>query len=264
MTWLDDTEADIKTIDGQRKILMTCALRLKGYQYKRDTGFDPYWVYLDFFKTKKWNLSLHDKMAAFYFLQRYIARVSIPTPCDNRWWAYRSLFVEVADQEIPEEYRDERYWEPWEKNFKPHVLKYISYFTELIDLMMIPIEPLGKMKTRVKLDDFKKMGWKVVECKENESLTLSGHEYDGFWLTVNNEEDESLGNLPNKYCKFFERPITSGWIITKGRPIKTTSSKTLPIELEVFLTKEGQKVMKKINGTEKDQEALLNLANILK
>lgn len=106
------------------RILVACALRFDGYKYHPDP--DIWKATQDFFESGEWNISLYEKLAIFFLLQRALYKWALEyEPLNSRYYrAFHSLFLEVYAAEIPEAYRMDEYYSRWEKDFKPHLAEY--------------------------------------------------------------------------------------------------------------------------------------------
>ncbi|WP_131474256.1 hypothetical protein [Fischerella thermalis] len=106
-------------MDKNNKINV-CALRFDGYKYQKQTGFNPQEATTQYLATRKWDLEPLEKLATFFFLQRSLNKFDLQyEPRDGQYWqALESLFDECKDLEIPEEYRQNTYYEAWKKNSK--------------------------------------------------------------------------------------------------------------------------------------------------
>jgi hypothetical protein len=102
-------------------ILTACALRFDGYKYQRQTGFDPKQATATFFSTQRWELEPLEKLATFFLLQRSLYKYDLQyEPEDNKFRkAFRSLFSECVDLDIPLEYQQKEYYQNWESQHKP-------------------------------------------------------------------------------------------------------------------------------------------------
>jgi len=74
MFFQDADKIDIKTDEGQKEVLYTCALRFDGYKYREEHDLNVIHVLNEYLRTHQWNISLHEKMACFYLIQRDRAR----------------------------------------------------------------------------------------------------------------------------------------------------------------------------------------------
>ena len=81
------------------EVLSACALRFDGWRYREETKFD---------------LTYEPQNGKF-------------------WRAFRTLFFEVCEMEPLEQYRDRRYYEQWEKHFKPRLQECIMVVRQAHD-----------------------------------------------------------------------------------------------------------------------------------
>ena len=83
-----------------------CALRFNGYHYAEDHGIDLGNLINSRVPSNRWNdLSVHDQLAAFFMVQRAL-RWHSPVPADDPLYrAFRTLFLRLHREEIPERYR---------------------------------------------------------------------------------------------------------------------------------------------------------------
>lgn len=112
----------------ERGILTRCALRFDGWKYAEQTGFDHRAAFDAFFATGKWSLTDQEKLACFFLLQRGLCKWDLVyEPLHGKFWrAYRTLFFEVCEMEPQEPFRDVRYVEEWDRDYKPALEKCIE------------------------------------------------------------------------------------------------------------------------------------------
>jgi hypothetical protein len=121
-----------------KEILTACALRFDGYQYEKDSGFDGGPAIQTFRDSRKWDLSDSEKLTCFFLLQRSLCKWDlVQEPRDGRWWqAFRAMFLEVIDFEVPVKYRHPSYFEQWGE-------RYAGRRKECIEVVRAEIEGLG-------------------------------------------------------------------------------------------------------------------------
>lgn len=102
-------------------ILSACALRFDGYKYQQQTEFDAKKVLANYFLNQQWELQPLELLATFFFLQRSLYKYDLQyEPKDSKFRkAFRSLFFECVDLDIPSEYQQQEYYQNWEKEYKP-------------------------------------------------------------------------------------------------------------------------------------------------
>lgn len=108
--------------EGEDEILSAWALRMDGYEYKEQAGFDAEAAVERFFSNGRWDhLAPVEKQATFFLLQRSLFKWALAdAPRHGRYWrAFRSLFFEVVALEVPEALRKAELYEEWERRFLP-------------------------------------------------------------------------------------------------------------------------------------------------
>ncbi|MBA2244794.1 MAG: hypothetical protein H0W11_07545 [Gemmatimonadetes bacterium] len=125
-------DARYEALEHEDEILAACALRFHGYRYAEDTGFDMAAARDECERTNRYDhLSLPEQMAVLFFIQRTVRWVEqdAPLPRDGSLFrAYRELFLHVADQEVPAEYRigrDDSDFS-WGSRFEPMTAEHIA------------------------------------------------------------------------------------------------------------------------------------------
>lgn len=108
---------------NEDEILTACALRFDGYKYQTQTGFDPRIAIANYFQEGQWQLEPNQLLATFFFLQRSLYKYDLQQePKDSKFRkAFRSLFFECADLDIPSQYQQSEYYQNWESRYKPNV-----------------------------------------------------------------------------------------------------------------------------------------------
>ncbi|MBW4686578.1 MAG: hypothetical protein KME40_16090 [Komarekiella atlantica HA4396-MV6] len=106
-------------------ILTACALRFDGWKYQQETKFDVRIAIDSFFASQKWELQPLKKLATFFLLQRSLYKYDLQyEPNDRKFYkAFRTLFFECVDLDIPVEYQIQEYYKNWESQYKPDLEK---------------------------------------------------------------------------------------------------------------------------------------------
>ena len=117
------TEVGLQQLD-EDDILTTCALRFRGYDYQEAYPFDQERALEHFVRTGEWDLVPLEQLTAFFMLQRYLFKWGGEQLArdSQEWRAFRSLFLTTYAYEIPAEYRHPDYDEPWEREYRPHLV----------------------------------------------------------------------------------------------------------------------------------------------
>lgn len=103
------------------EILTAWALRFDGYRYMKETGFERPDDYVIRMGTPGWNFAPLEELAIFFVHQRLVMKWSASRPDGRSEWQFlRQIFLHVYDQEIPEKWRVEPYYEDWERHHAPH------------------------------------------------------------------------------------------------------------------------------------------------
>jgi hypothetical protein len=104
-------------------VLTACALRFDGHAYSTATGFDRNAAIEVYFETGAWPEALADRLALFYLLQRALCKWELfGEPHDGRYWrAFRTLFFEVCEADVPEAYRVAHYADHWDSHYAPRL-----------------------------------------------------------------------------------------------------------------------------------------------
>ena len=120
--------ADMMKPLSERDILTRCALRFDGWQYRDDTKFDLPRALDTFWRTGTWSLLPEEKLAAFFLLQRGLCKYDLEREPENGkyWRAYRTLFFEVCELDIPQQYRHEGGIAVWEEEYRPRLTECIE------------------------------------------------------------------------------------------------------------------------------------------
>lgn len=102
----------------EQSILNNCALRFDGYKYLAHHPFDYEDALEQYKRTGAWShLDEHQKLAAFFFLQRYLAKwggeyLSLRS---LTWRGFRELFLEVWHVKTPPDFRLEDWAQAWDE-----------------------------------------------------------------------------------------------------------------------------------------------------
>lgn len=101
-------------------ILIAYALRFDGHVHLRDHPFDHHQAYGEYFETDDWkHTSPMEKLTVFFLLQRFLYKWGgeMLPKTSLEWKAFRSLFLQTYQYEIPKEYRHWEFYADWEKEF---------------------------------------------------------------------------------------------------------------------------------------------------
>lgn len=111
---------------SESNVIGACALRMDGYKFIEETGFDVDEALDYFFRTGSWNISQIEQMAIFFIIQRAFRQPLEYEPENGRYWrAFRELFLKICGEDIPEKYRHAIY-EEWQEKYAPHLAKYVK------------------------------------------------------------------------------------------------------------------------------------------
>jgi hypothetical protein len=101
-------------------IITAWALRISGYDY-HGMEFDFHKVLDDFYRTGRFPASDTEKLVTLFFMQRSFRMGEGEFAPENGkfWRAYRMLFLEIYDLEIPEELTLSGFYKEWQANFEP-------------------------------------------------------------------------------------------------------------------------------------------------
>ena len=117
-------------IDQVVDILCACALRFDGWKHKEETSLDLPEIVETFSRTGKWIASTQGKLAIFFLLQRGLYKWDLEGEAFHGKYqrAFRSLFFEVYDNEVPVRYRlKDRFWATaWETRYRPHLAECVE------------------------------------------------------------------------------------------------------------------------------------------
>lgn len=110
---------------SEHYILCYSALRMDGYRYQEATDLDTEKLMDGFERTGDFgDATPLDKLALFFLLQRYLGKWGGErlTQRSIEWKAFRQLFLDTADVEVPEAFKP-REWDAqkWEYRIKPRL-----------------------------------------------------------------------------------------------------------------------------------------------
>lgn len=106
---------------NENEWLMQCALRFDGYAFAHDHGLEPQPFYFCK-KLLEENIPLDTtghRMAAMFMLQRCLMKEGVRSKTDAGWKRFRELFLELADQSVPNRYQADDWHRDWEEKFVP-------------------------------------------------------------------------------------------------------------------------------------------------
>lgn len=118
---------------GEFEFLSACALRFNGWLYEDVAGFDSGAAYHRYVAAHGEYGTLEERMAIFFYLQRYFAKGWLWETDENRT-AFRSLFLQVAGSEVLPRYRlhEQGRYELWERDFVRSAGRWKSIVRELL------------------------------------------------------------------------------------------------------------------------------------
>ena len=117
-----DTQHGQPPVD-EDDILITCALRIDGWCYQEDTGFDHRRTVDTFFDAGEWRGSTDELLTTFFGLQRLLFKWGgemLPRT-DKHWRAFRSLFLIVCEYSAPDAYAHPDYLTKWERRYASRI-----------------------------------------------------------------------------------------------------------------------------------------------
>ncbi|MFW5683037.1 MAG: hypothetical protein ACOC1G_08545 [Phycisphaeraceae bacterium] len=109
-------------------IITAYALRFDGYAYQEETGFDGVYdrdgrkLSRNFFDHGTLPDNHLERLAFFFKMQRFLCKWGgemLPQQ-GGYWRLYRTLFLDLADADIPPRFRLEDRYAKWEEDFMPH------------------------------------------------------------------------------------------------------------------------------------------------
>lgn len=111
----------------ERDILTHCALRFDGCAYLEQTGFDHQQALEEFLRTGEWRFSPSEAMATLFALQRFLCKGGgvYYGEASRHWKAYRELFLRVAGEDVPDNYRGP-FFDQWETEYAPDLAQVIA------------------------------------------------------------------------------------------------------------------------------------------
>lgn len=117
------------------EILIHCALRFDGYKYKEASGFQARPALDRYLETGKWDLSIFEKMAVFFSLQRGLYKWGLErTEQDHPYRvAFRELFFELARLPVPPDYELSGWIEKWHDRYADRVDECIACVQKVHD-----------------------------------------------------------------------------------------------------------------------------------
>src|SRR5687768_9792304 len=98
-------------------VLTACALRFDGHAYASATGFDKNAAMQRYFDTGEWPEAVEERLALFYLLQRALHKWELfsEPPQGPYRRAFRSLFFEVCETDVPADHRVAGYADQWDE-----------------------------------------------------------------------------------------------------------------------------------------------------
>jgi hypothetical protein len=109
----------------ESEVIGACALRMDGYKFIEEMGFDVDEALDYFFRTGNWNATVDEQMAIFFIIQRAFRQPLEYEPKNGRYCrAYRELFLRLCGEDVPKKYRHAIYKE-WQERYAPHVAEYV-------------------------------------------------------------------------------------------------------------------------------------------
>ena len=114
-------------------LTICCALRMDGYKYVEENPFDHDAMEAHFRRTGSFDgLPIVERMVHFFMLQRFLHKWGGDyLSCRSlSWRMYRIHFLDLAERDVPAEYRFAEYYERWERHEKhrlPTVLPLIRW-----------------------------------------------------------------------------------------------------------------------------------------
>jgi len=110
---------------SESEVIGACALRMDGYKFIEETGFDIDEALEHFFRTGSWNATTNEQMAVFFIIQRAFRQPLEYEPENGRYYrAFRELFLMLCGEDVPKKYRHAIYDE-WQEKYAPHVAEYL-------------------------------------------------------------------------------------------------------------------------------------------
>jgi hypothetical protein len=108
-------------------ILIYSALRMDGYRYRDEIKFDPEPIVEAYKRGGRYlDATELDLLATFFLLQRFLYKWggdSLPKT-SLEWKAFRQLFLDTCDVEVPEQYRAKEWEARWFYNIRPRIDSY--------------------------------------------------------------------------------------------------------------------------------------------
>ncbi len=121
--------------DRERDILTCCALRFDGYKYIEVSGFDANDAVEVALRGGPLPANPLERFAVFFLLQRYLFKWGGERqPADGRHWRlFRELFLSVADQRVPVEFRpsDDHHRLRWRHHYRLRLRETIGFVRDI-------------------------------------------------------------------------------------------------------------------------------------
>jgi hypothetical protein len=114
-------------------ILIAFALRMNGYKYADSKNLEISHFYEKLEKQGMEDLTTIEKMVALFAMQRYLYKWGgeYQVRQSRIWQQFRELFLNVADCEVPEPYRDDQLYARWRDEFVPRLQECIRMVREI-------------------------------------------------------------------------------------------------------------------------------------
>lgn len=109
----------------------TCALRFDGYGYEERTGKELHKLADRVITRQKPLRNRLDNFAAFFAIQRGIGHCGYDLVTNTRCRAFILLFLHLAEQPTPDEWRFEQFAPKWERQFAPRVEMHVAAVREI-------------------------------------------------------------------------------------------------------------------------------------
>jgi hypothetical protein len=120
---------------GERDLLTHGALRIDGYKYAEETGFDPKNTLDAYYETC--SFAPQDRLhllCCLFHLQRFLCKCGGEQLESNsrEWKAYRELFLLTSNVDVPEAYRQKRLeTKIWDEIIKPNINLCVNYIQRI-------------------------------------------------------------------------------------------------------------------------------------
>lgn len=119
-----DRNADAPVWAGEEafQALLTCSRRFDGHEYREQMGFEPFPIIDAMVRGERPVLSLDEKMAIFFFIERaWYFDGGLTSLCE--WDVYKSLFFEVCEEEVNPRFQIGAYCQDWEARYRPRLVE---------------------------------------------------------------------------------------------------------------------------------------------